>query len=178
MTHAAARPAVSVIELIIAFVIIGLIAAITIPQFGHAAGPDPEAQLREQLIALRHAIEAYQIDHGVYPAEHGDGTNGSPAGSSAAFVAQLTRFSDRDGSTSAVRSDQFCFGPYLPAGIPPAPLGHQAGRTGVIVLTDSAIVPRARPDAAEAGWVYNCRTGFIVVNAEGADAEGVRYDGY
>ncbi|MCK4342851.1 MAG: prepilin-type N-terminal cleavage/methylation domain-containing protein, partial [Phycisphaerae bacterium] len=87
---------VSLIELIIALVILALLAALAIPRFSRAAAqPDEGAILRAHLKVLRVAIERYYQDHDVFPGCHADGLN--PAGSEAAFIAQLTKFSDERG---------------------------------------------------------------------------------
>jgi Tfp pilus assembly protein PilE len=167
--------AVSLAELVIALVILGVLAAMAIPNFSSAATHSPETQLRAQLIRLRTAIDLYYDHHQAYPGQCAAGTPDSAAGTPAAMILQLTQFSAADGRTSPTHSEVFCYGPYLRDGIPHCPVVPAANSTAVH-LVDSATHPVAC-DAA-AGWIYNCQTGYVIANSAEPDSCGVGYDTY
>jgi type II secretory pathway pseudopilin PulG len=173
----ARRPALSLIELIVAVIILGIVAALTIPRFSRAATHPGERELRPRLRVLRSAIESFYYDHGFHPAARPDGTPQGATGSEAAFVSQLCQYSDADGVVSPVRDERFRFGPYLMEGVPPCPVSPRRGLNGVHVIR-GRMMPRYTPTAASAGWVYNCDTGYICANSGLRDGQGVPYEGY
>ena len=170
------RKAVSLIELILAVAILGLVAALTLPRFSTAAeAPNEGALLHERLKILRVAIERYHEEHGVYPGR--DPSNSAADCSAATLVTQLTQFTPKQGGAAAERNAAHRFGPYLRDGIPACPVPPCAGLTGVqIVAPGSAL--RYAPAARAAGWLYNCETGQIEPNSDAVDAGGRAYISY
>jgi hypothetical protein len=130
--------------------------------------------LTRNLKVLRLAIERYRQDHGVFPAQTGDGNHA--AGSEAALVAQLTTHTDAQGRASDTQDSVYCFGPYLRDGIPPSPIPPHEGSSGIHMLTGSA--PLTFEPEAVAGWLYNRDTGRIAPNTDAADATGRNYASY
>jgi type II secretory pathway pseudopilin PulG len=164
------KTAVNAIEVILALLILGLVALLAVPRLSPAAPPPDEgALLRERLRLLRVAIERYYQDHGAHPGQHGDGRN--PARSEAAFVSQLTQFSDEVGRVAISGDAVHCFGPYLRDGIPACPIAPRLGLCGVHVI-GGAGAPAFTEEAAHAGWVYNCDTGQIAPNSHATDQAG------
>ncbi|MBI5866408.1 MAG: type II secretion system protein [Planctomycetes bacterium] len=153
------RRAISVIELVIAVVILGILAALAIPKFGKASSPTVEDELRVQLRVLRTAIELYHRDHQAYPAASSDLADAEAGG--ALFEQQLAA------GTNA----------YLRNGLPRSPLipGEHAVRVRVL---DQAERPTFDPDDPDADWLYNPNTGEIVANSGAHDPNGKRYDEY
>jgi len=154
------RTALSLFEIIVIVGILAIVALLSVPQPGRAAGPSPaEVELRNNLRILRVAIEQYYRDHGVYPGVTAD----EPTPSVERLIAQLTQHSDRDGRTSPQGGAPFVFGPYLSRGIPQNPFVPRGspGRPhprNVIRLAGS---DAAAPDAPPAAWVYDPATGRI-----------------
>lgn len=172
------RGGVSAPELIVAVIVLGLVAVISIPRFGQAATRPADNALRGQLRTLRLAIERYRNDHGANPGAKSDGMNAE--GTMGAFVSQLTRYSDSFGATSETRDHRYCFGPYLKQGVPPCVVAADPGSAQqVVAVTD---LEQHRADARVgkplAGWVYDAATGEIRANSNDVDAEGRRYDSY
>jgi prepilin-type N-terminal cleavage/methylation domain-containing protein len=168
------RTGLTLIEVILALLVLGLLAALTIPRLSRAAGlPDNSALLRAHLRVLRCAIDRYYQDHGAYPGSTEDGRHA--AGTPEAFVAQLTEFTDRAGRVSLVRDDVHCFGPYLRDGVPGNPLlpGCPAG---VFMQSGAGCLTPVEEDGI--GWVYSFETGQIIANLSGQDALGRAYVGY
>lgn len=168
--------AVSAIEVILAVVILGLVALLTIPRLSPAAAtPDEGTLLRQRLRILRIAIERYYQDHRVYPGQHGDGRNA--ARTEAAVVAQLTRFTDLDGDVAGVGDESHPLGPYLRDGVPACPVPPYAGTSGVHIMEGTAM-PVFTEQAPHAGWVYNCDTGRIAPNSNARDPAARAYTSY
>ncbi len=92
------RKGFTLVEILIVVVILGILAAIVIPQFTNASEAAKTESLRSQLQTIRSQLELYQVQHnGNYPA---------------AFVNQtwdqMTTKTDQNGN-----ADPNGFGPYL-----------------------------------------------------------------
>jgi len=167
------KRALKLLELLVALAIIGTLAAVAIPRLGQATPGADDADPRGRLNVLRCAIELYYQDHGAYPAQKGDGQHA--AGTEAAFVSQLTSFTDENGVAARTKDATHRFGPYLRMGIPACPVPPRQNQSGVVIVS---IRPAWVGSAGAAGWVYNCRTGAIVLNSNAPNPDGVRYDEY
>jgi general secretion pathway protein G len=86
----------TLVEILIVVVILGILAAIVIPQFTDASTEAKTSSLCSDLQTMRSQIELYKIQH-----------NDNPP-SLANFEAQMTGTTDIDGDTSGTD-----FGPYL-----------------------------------------------------------------
>lgn len=166
----------SLVELVIVIVIIGIIAAIAIPRVGRGAKGAGESALSQDLAVLRNAIELYASQHnGDYPGAKSDGT--SAAETAAAFISQLTRYTNENGDAQDNRDATHQFGPYLRKGIPPAPVGAVKGSTSVLIDKNNS-PPQVNASGGE-GWVYNPLTGDIIANTnEQNEAQTKSYDQY
>jgi type II secretory pathway pseudopilin PulG len=170
------RKAISLIEMILAVAILGLVAALTLPRFSTAAeAPNEGALLHERLKLLRVAIERYHEDHGVYPGR--DLNNPAANCSAATFVAQLAQFTNEQGGTATARDAAHRLGPYLRDRIPACPVPPSAGLTGVQIVGAGSTLNYV-PESRSAGWLYNCETGQIEPNSDAADAGGRAYISY
>jgi prepilin-type N-terminal cleavage/methylation domain-containing protein len=146
----------SLIELVIVVVIIAIIGAIAIPRLSRGSAGAADASLVGNLRVLRSAVDLYASEHGgTYPA-------------TATIVAQLTQYTDDTGATSATKTGNFIYGPYLRT-IPALPVGAAKGSTGV-----------AAAAAAGVGWIYDPTAGTIAPNTTGTekDAKGTLYSAY
>ena len=97
----------TLVEILIVVVILGILAAIVIPQFTNASESAKGSSLLTQLQTIRSQLQLYQIQHnGVFPIAMVDG---------AADFAwdQMTQYTDVDGNVQATPDDTFEFGPYL-----------------------------------------------------------------
>lgn len=171
------RTAFSIVELVVVVVVLGIVAALAIPKFSAAAVNHEVTDLKTDLAVLRTAIEMYHQDHGVYPGQNDAGDDTAPAGSPAAVVRQLTRYTDAQGRTSETSDARFYFGPYLRDGIPPCPVSVGLP-SAELHLVAGRSAPVFDPAAEKTGWVYNFQTGYIAANSPGTDEKGVRYDSY
>jgi prepilin-type N-terminal cleavage/methylation domain-containing protein len=164
------KRAFTLVELIIVIIILGILAALAIPQFVSSTKDAQEATLHGDLAVLRNAINLYYHQHSsIYPgAVKTDGTGGATgAGDNpAAFVDQMTLYTDKTGKTSAsMDRTLYPFGPYLTSGIPDNPL-PASGATGSadvvsVVTTTGALTADVTPTT---GWKYGKATGQIIAN--------------
>jgi prepilin-type N-terminal cleavage/methylation domain-containing protein len=161
----------TLVELIIVIIIIGILAALAIPQFVSSTRDAQEATLSGDLAVMRNAINLYYHQHSsTYPGsvkEDGTGTPTAAGDNPTAFINQLSQYTNEQGQTSAVLDRvNFPFGPYLMRGIPDNPLPDAgADVDGVVVTADNGAL--AADDPAAMGWKFSKNTGeFIANNAE------------
>jgi prepilin-type N-terminal cleavage/methylation domain-containing protein len=117
----------TLIEMIIVIILMGILAAVIVPQISMSTEDAKMSALKGQLATMRGAIEMYYIQHNnIYPGEKAtDGGGGDPAddaGAAAALLAQLTTFTVITGQTfdtktlataEATASGSKVLGPYL-----------------------------------------------------------------
>ncbi len=96
-----AKSGFTLVEILIVVVILGILAAIVIPQFTEASTEAKLSSLCTDLQTLRSQIELYKIQHNDVPPSFDN------------FIAQTTTYTDIDGNTNAVKTAVFCYGPYM-----------------------------------------------------------------
>ncbi len=100
----------TLVEILIVVIILGILAAIVIPQFTEASESARDSSLVSDLQTLRSQIELYKIQHhDNYP---GDTTGDGMTDSAADFIADLTGTTDSDGA-AVVFGTAGALGPYL-----------------------------------------------------------------
>lgn len=156
----------SLVELVVVIVIIGILAAMAIPRLSRGSAGAGSAALSGNLAMLRSAINLYSAEHnGKYP----DGTAANVAN-------QLTQYTDVNGGVSATKTGAFVYGPYL-VNIPPAPVGQHTGNRTLLIDATPDDPPTVDVGTA-AGWVYNSKSGEIIVNTDLPDDTGKAYSSY
>ncbi len=136
------RSGFTLVEILIVVVILGILAAIVVPQFTEASGEAKEARLLQDLQSARSQIELYKLQH------NGDVPTSGPAGLS--FTAAMTGYTDQFGAVAVVGVDG-TYGPYLQK-IPSNPF-VDAANAQTVVEDGSA------PGGGETGWNFNPTTG-------------------
>ena len=155
MSHRNARTLKSagftLVEILIVVVILGILAAIVIPQFTSASQSARASQLTAQLQTLRSQLELAQMEHqGVYP---------TLSGTTVAAWDPLTTKTDRDGTYSTAASTATVFaGPYLQK--PPANAFFDDAATNISVGS-----------ATTNAWIYDSTEGTIRANVNTLTAE-------
>ena len=160
----------TLIEILIVVVILGILAAILIPNLTSASREAKESMLRDNLRSLRHQL-------GIFKVQHRDVPPGFPncdvtaAPTEATLADHLTLYSSEGGATSATKDATHCYGPYM-SKMPANPLTN---KVGVLVVTG------AMPAADETqpfGWIYNPVTNKVVPNLVGNDLLNQPYTSY
>jgi prepilin-type N-terminal cleavage/methylation domain-containing protein len=162
----------TLVELLIVVIIIGILAAVAIPQFSDSATDAKSAALDSDLAAMRNAIELYYHQHtSKYPGiikTHKVGAGAAVAHTNVeqAFAYQLTMFSDAFGNTADTKdAAAFPYGPYLKRGIPTNPLpaaGALGAPASVSVGTDTG--PLSADGTPTTGWKFSSATGQLIAN--------------
>ena len=141
----------TLVELLIVVIILGILAAVVIPQFNSAANESKEAALASNLATIRQAIEMYKVQH----------DDNFPA--NASIVAQLTAGTNKDGTAGTV------YGPYLRNGVPKNPI------SGVNTIATATGALTTAPTDQTGGWVYSETTGEFKANVSGAGPSGADF---
>jgi len=133
----------TLIEMLIVVILLAILAAVVIPMFLNFSGDARIASLMVNLQTIRRQMNLYRVDH----RDQWPGGEDEEAG----FVAQMTRYSNTEGETSATKSEQYPHGPYLSA-IPVNPI---SGSNAIVFVTYTRfIAPKV-----DGGWWYNPETG-------------------
>jgi general secretion pathway protein G len=151
----------TLVEILIVVIILGILAAIVIPQFTEASGQARQSNLATNLQEVRGQLQLYKAQHmDVWP--------------DAAVVTELTQYSNAAGGTVATPDSGHLFGPYLQS-IPANPVSSI--RTIRVVADGTATF--AAP-SADGGWYLNSVTGEFRADLTDAhmDETGVPYNTY
>lgn len=175
----------TLIELLIVVIIIAILAAIAIPQFGNSTSEATDVALDANLSTVRSAIELYRVQHNnSFPGQlgataattcaTGATSTALTAGESATFTAQLTQYSNREGQVCSLPSPGFNYGPYLRA-IPRDPLTPGNAATATNVAMSTAAFAGAAPTAPAPGWRFNTVDGRFEMNSTALDRNSTPY---
>lgn len=158
----------TLVELIIVIIILGILAALAIPQFSASTDDAKKATLQGNLAVLRNAINLYYHQHNsVYPGavDEADGSTAVKGADAAdAFLAQLTKYTNASGKTSDTQGADFPYGPYL-VSMPTNPLST----TDVVTAGGEAAVTVTQDEGdlkadGKTGWLTSSKTGKIIAN--------------
>ena len=150
-----AKSGFTLVEILIVVCILGILAAIVIPQFTEASTEAKLSSLCTDLHTLRSQIELYKIQHnGFQP-------------SFVNFVAQMTTYSDISGNTAAAKSVVFYYGPYMRK-VPVNQFNNRFDATGIHGLLDDT--GTVGDDVGS--WEYDETTGAINAD-DNYDQDGV-----
>lgn len=157
------RRGLTLVELMVVVLVLGILAALVLPNFNLASNDSKEAALIQHLQTLRRQIQQYQQDHGGL--NPGQGST-SPSG----FKNAMLLSTDAAGTTGAVGT--LPFGPYFSSQLPANPFTNG---TGVMIVSsiDSAIANEAAMDGTlKVGWIYSPSEGRIIGNNQGTALDG------
>jgi general secretion pathway protein G len=161
----------TLVELMIVVTILGILAAIVIPEFqGHAA-ESRESAVKSSLHTVRCQIELYKMQHN----NLNPGYFGANQASAAMIGDQFTGTSRIDGFAISTKtpSDPFLYGPYLME-MPVNPFNNLSDVKPVASgVTDFSTVA---DDST--GWLYQKETATFKINYSGADSDDVSYVDY
>jgi prepilin-type N-terminal cleavage/methylation domain-containing protein len=177
------RAGFTLVELLIVVIILAVLAAIVVPQFSSSTDEAKESALRSTLLEMRNAVELYYHQHnGAYPGFRlvdGSGPSTTPAEAEAAFLAQLTLYSDVNGKTAVLKDlaadPQIKYGPYLKrTTLPTNPVDGSATMTIVVAGVDLGKLDQPAA-AGAAGWWFDVVSGKFVAYNPGNGSDGTAY---
>ena len=161
------RPGFTLIEILIVVIILGILAAIVIPQFANSSKEAKQASLVTTVQTLRSQVALFRLQHndflpGVVPVV-GSGATFDQA----TFWNQLTMYSDVTGVTNAARSNTYDKGPYMQS-IPKNPLCPSTPAADDVQATiDGAAA------TAVVGFIYDFQGGAGSGRIWGTDTDGM-----
>ena len=140
----------TLIEILIVVIILGILAAIVIPQFTNASKDAKQSSLVTMVQSLRSQIALFKLQHndrlpGANPLVDSGGTFDATV-----FWNQITQFSDLNGGVAAAKDATHVYGPYMQQ-IPTNSLNG--------LSTVGPTVGDADP-AADCGWAYDYQAGI------------------
>ena len=159
----------TLVELMIVVTILGILAAIVLPEFqGHAA-ESKESAVKSSLHSVRCQIELYKMQHNSL----NPGYIGAAPSPMANFYNQFIGTSQVSGLARSSKSTDstYLFGPYLMQ-MPKNPFNNL---NTVTIVTDGTTEFSAN-DAS--GWLYEKTAGTLKLNKSGTDSDGVAYVDY
>ena len=135
--HPSGSNAFTLIEVLIVVIVLGILAAIVVPQFSEATSDAKVSALTTNLGTIRSQIQLYKMQHNdAYPLY-------------ATFANQMTQYTDVSGGAQATKDATHTLGPYL-LSIPNNP------------YTDNNTL--SNNDSATSAWYYNQTTGEFKSN--------------
>ena len=144
----------TLVELMIIVSVLGILAAITLPEFQGHIQKSKETQAKANLKILRDTIERYEAEHGVPPGYHNNDPTGNPSG--IVFQSQISQNKT-----------------YL-SKMPKNPFNHFSN---IKPIWNSNPFPETAT-TEEFGWIYKPATKTIKLNWPGTDSEGTSFFDY
>lgn len=165
----------TLLEVLIVVAVLGILAAMVIPQMHGQSIAAKESAAKDTLQIWRTQIELYKMQHGGLAPGYKIGFTGLRSDASEGeLVNQFVGTSTEKGMavSSSVPTAPYLYGPYLKT-IPKNPFNN---------LNTIAYVADAIPFASAAngstGWLYKRSTAEIRLNWPGTDSRGVAYADY
>jgi general secretion pathway protein G len=130
----------TLVEILIVVIILGILAAVVIPQFSDASDDTRSSSAMTNLKTIRSQLQLYKAQHTEsWPTDFGN---------------QMTLFTDAGGVTNASQTAVYRFGPYLLR----VPANPYTGISTVTTVADAATGYTAAADMTF-GWWFNSATG-------------------
>ena len=137
----------TLVEILIVVIILGILAAIVIPQFTNASQDARKNSLTSQLQTLRSQVELYKLQH-LDENPPGLDTAGSIAAATA--WAEFLVKTDADHTVNVNGN----FGPYLQT-VPMNPISSSPLTAGDVLVVAADVTPGGASGATDEGWIFN-----------------------
>jgi len=172
-----AKRGFTLVEILIVVVILGILAAIVIPQFTQASTEAKTNSLCSDLQTLRSQVELYKVQHNDVPPGNTIAADGTVTAAVASFENQMLYCTDIDGNVkpgpSKVRDTgadaTYIYGPYLER-IPPNPFNDQ---NSLVEVADQAAAEAL--SSTDDGWGYVPGTGEIYAIDGGSTSNNIHH---
>ncbi len=156
----------TLVELLIVIIILGVLAAVAIPQFGSSTEDAQLAALDANLAELRNSVELYYHQHSsTYPGVNSSADNSSPiavAVCATSIVDQLLRYTTMNDHTAVNTAPANPLGPYIKNNrFPENPFATDPDG---IVCDASTDITAATATGVTAGWKFYPATGKLIAN--------------
>ncbi|OQY06003.1 MAG: hypothetical protein B6I25_04780 [Planctomycetales bacterium 4572_13] len=152
--------------------ILGILAAIVLPEFqGHAA-QSRESAIKSSLHSVRCQIELYKMQHNnLNPGYFNSTFSATPTILTNQFIgtSQLTGMSQ----TSKTPGDPYLYGPYLMQ-MPVNPFNNSV----TFKIVSSGVTDFSTVVDDSTGWLYQKETATFKINKSGTDSDGASYVDY
>ena len=166
LTAPGGRKAFTLIEILIVVMILGILAAVVIPQVANASGEANRSGLITTVQSLRSQIALFRLQHNDYLPGSNPVAGSGATFDQATFWDQMSMFSDINGATNASRTVQFDRGPYMQS-VPRNPLCPvKASSDDVEDTIDGA------PATNVVGFIYDFQGGAGSGKIWGTDTDG------
>ena len=163
------RKGFTLIEILIVVIILGILAAIVIPQFTNASKEAKQSSLVTMVQSLRSQIALFKLQHNDYL----PGTNplNGATFDQTVFWDQMTLFTDVTGATNATKTVQFDKGPYMQS-LPKNPLCPTTANSSNV--EEAGAITNGLPANASAvvGFIYDFQGGAGSGKLWGTDTDG------
>ena len=151
----------TLIEMLIVVIILGIIAAIIIPQISVSTEDTKLNTLKTNLNTTRNSLELYYFQHNsIYPGASPTTKPADVTTDALALVAQLARYTDVDGNISNTKTAVFKFGPYIKNGsLATNPYNDMSD---VVIDDTEADITVRNSAASDNGWKFYRLTGVFI----------------
>jgi general secretion pathway protein G len=160
------RQGFTLIEILIVVMILGILAAIIVPQFGNASKDAKQASLVSTVQTLRAQIGMFRLQHNDWLPGTTPVTGSGATFDQATFWNQLTMYSDITGATNATKTVQYDKGPYM-QGIPKNPQCPTSGAE-----SDVAATVDGAASGTVVGFIYDYQGGAGSGRIWGTNTDG------
>ena len=161
------RKGFTLIEILIVVIILGILAAIVIPQFTNASKEAKQSSLVTQVQSMRSQIALFKLQHNDYLPGQLALVGSGGTFDSTVFWNQMTQFTDVTGAVSTAKTAQYDKGPYMQL-IPVNPLCPTTGAGDDVEATvDGAAA------SAVVGFIYDYQGGTGSGRVWGTDTDGL-----
>jgi prepilin-type N-terminal cleavage/methylation domain-containing protein len=162
----------TLVEILIVVAILGILAAIVLPEFQNHVQQAKEAAAKDNLRIFREAVERYANDHNGNPPGYLNGNTSSVPNALHLMNQLVKKSTNASGQIANIGTAGYPYGPYLPV-FPANPLN---GMKSVLVIGNSVEFPTTA--VLSYGWVYKPATRELRLYTDGTDSGGKSYFEY
>jgi general secretion pathway protein G len=151
----------TLVEILIVVVIMGILAAIVVPQFSQSSDDARLTSTVQNLQSIRGQIDLYRNQHeGALPGDTSDQSD------DVLFSDRLTKPTNEIGATGPYGSTSYPYGPYIHNQLPANPFNslRTVKNVGTFTTADDTT-----------GWVYERGSGRFRINKTGNAPDGTAY---